>query len=530
MSRWRTVALATAYGVAVGTGAWFVRHANAEPRSPLQGARLFDAVRRTIADRYVEPIADSVLYRKAVDGLLEELGDPNTAYLPPARFKQLAERAAGAYAGIGARVDARDGWPTVIAPIPGTPADSAGIATGDRVVEIDGRSTRGWSTDETVRTIRGEPGTRVTLAVERPGVPGRRTVALVRREIQVHAVGRAQLVAPGVGYVDLNEFSDSAARDVQRAVDSLRAAGMRTLVLDVRGNPGGLLEQGVGVSQLFLREGQQIVSLKGRAAGSTRAIPASASGPFGALPVVVLVNEGTASAAEIVAGALQDHDRALVVGVPTFGKGSAQSVFPFADGAIKLTTARWYTPLGRSIARPLPTSDDPEAADDSAGADSVRRVPYRTALGRTVYGGDAIVPDVVVRDTAQLGAARRLDLALAGKVPQFRDALTATALQFKARGMLRAPAEPVSETMRAAFRRALAERGATLDDAVWRDAQPVVDRLLGNEAARFAFGPDGAFARQLTDDPVLQRAVELARGVELPAQLFARARTLAAAP
>jgi carboxyl-terminal processing protease len=525
MSRWRTVVVATAYGVAVGAGAWFVRHAQAETRGPADGARLFDAVRRTIAERYVEPLPDSVLYRKAVDGLLEELGDPNTAYLPPVRFKQLAERAAGAYAGIGARVDARDGWPTVIAPMPGTPADSAGIATGDRIVEIDNRSTRGWSTDETVRTIRGAPGTRVSIRVQRPGIPGMRQLTLVRREIHVHAVGRAQVVAPGVGYVDLNEFSDSAARDVQAAVDSLRAQGARSVVLDLRGNPGGLLEQGVAVSQLFLREGQPIVSLKGRAPGMTRQISASASGPYGTLPVVVLVNDGSASAAEIVAGALQDHDRALVLGVPTFGKGSAQSVFPFGDGAIKLTTARWYTPLGRSIARP-PASD----TGDSVAADSAVRVPFRTALGRTVYGGDAIVPDVVVRDTAQLAAARRLDRAVAGKVPAFRDALTATALRLKTTRALRAPADAVTEPMRRVFRAELATHGVMLDDAAWRDAQPVVDRLLGSEVARFSFGPDGAFARQLTDDPALQRAVELARGVELPAQLFARVRTLALVP
>lgn len=525
MSRWRTIAVATAYGVAVGAGAWFVRHAQAETRGPANGARLFDEVRRTIAERYVEPIADTVLYRKAVDGLLQELGDPNTAYLPPVRFKQLAERAAGAYAGIGARVDARDGWPTVIAPIPGTPADSAGIATGDRILEINGTSTRGWSTDETVRTIRGAPGSSVTIVVERPGVPGQRRMSLVRREIHVRAVGRAQLVAPGVGYVDLNEFSDSAARDVQAAVDSLRTKGARSVVFDLRGNPGGLLEQGVAVSQLFLREGQPIVSLKGRAQGMTRQIAASASGPYGTLPVVVLVNDGSASAAEIVAGALQDHDRALVLGVPTFGKGSAQSVFPFGDGAIKLTTARWYTPLGRSIARPTVATEA-----DSAAADSATRVPFRTALGRTVYGGDAIVPDVVVRDTAQLAAAQRLDRALGGKVPAFRDALTSVALRLKTTRAMRAPADAVTEAMRQAFRTALVEHGVTLTDDAWRDAQPVVNRLLGNEIARFAFGPDGAFARQLTDDPVLQRAVELARGVELPAQLFARVKTLAMTP
>jgi carboxyl-terminal processing protease len=523
MSRWRTVVVAAAYGAALGAGAWFVRHARAEGRGPTSGARLFETVRRQIADRYVEPLADSVLYRKAVDGLLDELGDPNTAYLPPARFRQLAERAAGSYAGIGARVDARDGWPTVIAPIPGSPADSAGIATADRIVEIEGRSTRGWSTEETVRAIRGDAGSIVRFLVERPGVPGRQAYALARREIHVRAVGRAATIAPGVGYLDLNEFSDSAAAEVRSAVDSLRRDGGRAIVLDLRGNPGGLLEQGVAVSQLFLRQGERIVTLRGRAPGMTRDIVADATGPFGTVPVVVLVNDGSASAAEIVAGALQDLDRALVVGVPTFGKGSAQSVFPFGDGALKLTTARWFTPLGRSISRPAATGAD---ADDAGAVDTAPpRVPFRTALGRTIYGGDAIVPDVIVRDTVQLAAARRLDAALAGRVPAFRDALAAAALALRSQAST--PTAPVTDGWRRTLRQAMAARGADVTDDAWRSAQPVIDRLLGVEVARFAFGPDGVFARQSRDDAVLQRAIALASGVELPAQLFARARTLA---
>lgn len=525
MSRWRTVLVAAAYGAALGGGAWFVRHARAEGRGPASGVRLFESVRRQIADRYVEPIADSVLYRKAVDGLLEELGDPNSGYLPPVRFRQLAERAAGSYAGIGARVDARDGWPTVIAPIPGSPADSAGLATADRLIEIEGTSTRGWSTEETVRAIRGDAGSVVRFVVERPGVPGRQRYALVRREIHVRAVGRAATIAAGVGYLDLNEFSDSAAVEVRMAVDSLRGAGARAIVLDLRGNPGGLLEQGVAVSQLFLRQGERIVTLRGRAPGMSRDIVAEATGPFGTVPVVVLVNDGSASAAEIVAGALQDLDRALVVGVPTFGKGSAQSVFPLGDGALKLTTARWYTPLGRSISRDV-AEDGQDGADAAAPADSEPpRTPFRTALGRTIYGGDAIVPDVIVRDTAQLAAARRLDAALAGRVPAFRDALAAAALSL--RPQVTAATAPVSEAWRTVLRRAMAQRGADVPDDAWKAAQPVVDRLLGLEVARFAFGPDGVFARQSRDDAVLQRAIALASGVELPAQLFARARTLA---
>lgn len=530
MSRWRSITVAAACGVALGGGAWFARHARAEGGGAVNGPRLFESVRRLIADRYVDPIPDSALYRRAVDGLLDELGDPNTSYLPPARFRQLAERATGSYAGIGARVDTRDGWPTVIAPIPGTPADSAGLRTADRVVEIEGASTSGWSTEETVRAIRGAAGSIVTIAIERPGVPGRQAFKLQRRDIRVRAVGRATVVAPGVGYLDLNEFSDSAAAELGAAVDSLRRAGARAMVLDLRGNPGGLLEQGVAVSQLFLREGERIVTLKGRAPEMSRDIVAEATGPYGIVPVVVLVNEGSASAAEIVAGALQDLDRALVVGVPTFGKGSAQSVFPFGDGALKLTTARWYTPLGRSISRTVARRDAraAAAAPDTAAPDTAApRVPYRTPLGRTIFGGDAIVPDVIVRDTVQLEAARRLDAALGGRVPAFRDALAAAALALRPQAA--SPAAPVTDAWRRTLRASMAARGADVPDEAWRAAQPVVDRLLGLEVTRFAFGPDAVFERQSRDDAVLQRAIALASGVELPAQLFARARTLAAA-
>ncbi|MDX2183160.1 MAG: S41 family peptidase [Gemmatimonadaceae bacterium] len=526
MSRTRSVVTGVIYGVAVAAGAWLLQQSKAEAAGPSDGPRLFDAVRRQIADRYVDEIPDSVLYRRAVDGLFSELGDPNSAYLPPDRLKRLSERATGNYGGIGAQVDARDGWPTVISPIAGTPADSAGIATGDRIVEIEGKSTRGWSTEETVRAIRGERGTRVRLAIERPGVSGRREFSLPRREIHVRAVSRVTMLAPTIGYVDLNEFSDSAASELARAADSLRTRGARAMVLDLRGNPGGLLEQGVAVSELFLAKGTPIVSLKGRIRGSTAQLASDEAPRFPTLPIVVLVNEGSASASEIVAGALQDHDRALVIGTPTFGKGSAQSVFPFERGALKLTTARWFTPLGRSIARPTRAPDDEDDANADAPRDTAPlRVPFKTPLGRTVYGGDAIVPDVIVRDTSLRVPERLLDSALNGRIGAFRDALTATAIALRdaARGGGTSPGFSVTEAHRAAFRRALAARKADVADTVWGAARPVIDRLLTQEILRFGAGPDAVFTWQASQDRQIQEAIRLLTGVELPAQVFARA-------
>jgi carboxyl-terminal processing protease len=519
VSALRTVVSTAAMLATMAGGVWLVGQSGHAPARPLGGARLFDEVRERIAAQYVDSLDTDELYRRAIVGLVNELGDPYSGWFPPERFRRLAERTSGNYAGIGARVDTRDGWVTVIAPIPGTPAAEVGLETGDRIVEIDGKGTYGWATEEAVRAIRGPAGSAVRLVVESVVTGRRRELSLRRREIHVAAVGRLVMLRPTVGYVDLNEFSDSAAVELRRAVDSLQRAGARSLVLDLRGNPGGLLEQGVEVTELFVRKGTPVVGLRGRVPAMQQDIAARADGPFQALPVVLLVNGGTASAAEIVAGALQDHDRALVVGTPTFGKGSAQSVFPIDSGALKLTTARWFTPLGRSISRVA-------AAPDGGAADSADvRIPFTTALGRTVFGGDAIVPDVTMRDTSGDVAARALDSAFTGRAAAFRDALSAAAARLAPR--VAAPDFPVDDAMRGALRTELASRGVRVPDDAWAAARPAVDRLLGLEVARYALGDAGWFRRQAAEDPVLQQALALADGVTLSAQLFARARALA---
>jgi carboxyl-terminal processing protease len=317
---------------------------------PVKGAALFDQVMTSIARNYVEPVSTDSLYRKAVDGMLGQLRDPHTVFLDAKRLARLNETTSGNYGGLGVQIDVRDGWITIIAPLPGSPAERAGIQTGDRIVEVNARSTRGWTQDEATKALRGNAGSVVNILVERPGVDERIPFRLARRNIHARAVQRVATLRPGIGYLDVNVYSDSTANEVAQGVDSLVRAGAKAVLLDLRGNPGGLLDQGVSVADLFLDQGREIVSMRGRTRDVSRTFTDHAAQRWPKLAVVVLVNAGSASAAEIVAGALQDHDRAVLVGELTYGKGSAQTVFPVApNGALKLTTALWYTPVGRCI-------------------------------------------------------------------------------------------------------------------------------------------------------------------------------------
>jgi carboxyl-terminal processing protease len=324
-----------------------LRHAEASTGS----SRLLDQVVARIVNQYVDSVSLDDLNHKAAFGLVKELDDAYSALLTADRAAQVRENATGRYPGVGVELDLRDGFVTVIAPLPGTPADSAGVRPGDRIVTVDDKPTFGLTMDEVQRLMRGPAGSRVTLGIERGDVDVA-PVTLTRRVIEFHPVQDARLLKPGVAYVELATFSQEAARELRRAIDALRGQGARALILDLRGNPGGLLEQGVEVADLFLDAGQGIVSTRGRTADADQQFSDGAAQPWAGMPIVALVDSGSASAAEIVAGALQDNERAVLVGSPTYGKGSAQSLFPLREGhALKLTTARWFTPKGRTIER-----------------------------------------------------------------------------------------------------------------------------------------------------------------------------------
>lgn len=524
----RALIVGAVLAAALVSGGWLMQHGLGEGgASTYDRARLFEEVKTHVARYYVDSVPEATLFRNAVDGLLEELGDPHSSYLPPDRLARLRETTTGRYAGVGVQIDVRDGWITVIAPLPSTPAERAGLLTGDRVVEIDGKTTRGLTSEEAVKALRGKPGSMVRVVVERPGVDDSLRFSLTRSEIAYAPVQQTVLLRDGVGYVNLSVFGEDSRDAIRDAVDSLRRAGMRSLVLDLRGNPGGLLEQGVAVSELFLDPGKTIVSMKGRVADANQTFVDRDPQVIANLPMIVLVDSSSASASEIVAGALQDHDRAVVVGTTSYGKGSAQSLIPTdGGGAVKITTALWYTPSGRSISR-LPGDTLSDEDRNGATEDTVPRPRFRTDAGRIVYGGGGIVPDVVVADPALDSTGRRFERALGAKIPQFRDALASYAIALRgSRGVTDATFD-VTPAMRGELLRRMRQRGAVVDSAVYDDAAPLVSRLLGYEIARYVFGRQGEFLRRVRDDEAIRTAVELLAGAGTQGAVFDRAAAAA---
>jgi carboxyl-terminal processing protease len=318
-----------------------------------------------------------------------------------------------------------------------------------------------------------------------------------------------------VGYLMVATFSDSTAHDVERTVDSLVAAGARGFILDLRGNPGGVLAQGVEVADLFLDKGQKIASTKGRLASANVEFVDKAPQKWPGRPIVVLVNGNTASAAEVVAGALQDHDRALLLGRQTYGKGSAQAVLQLDDGgALKLTAARWFTPVGRSIERP-------HGAAGAQAADTVGQV-FHTDRGRTVTGGGGIRPDIVAGDSALSPGERAWIRAIGARVGAFRGALKTYAEQVVRGRGVRDPYFTVDAPMRDGLYAAMRAHGVDVSRGVFDDVPGVIDRVLGQEVAVTAFGIPGAQQRAVRTDPLVAQAVQLLSGVETADALFKR--------
>ena len=317
---------------------------------PLDELRTFTEVFSRIKSDYVEPVEDKKLLSDAVQGMLAGL-DPHSSYLDAESFKDVRVETEGQFGGLGIEVTMENGFVKVVAPIEDTPAARADVRTGDLIIRIDEKAVKGMSLTEAVRRMRGKPGTEIVLTVVREGQPKPLRIALQRAVIKIQSV-KHKLLEPGYGYVRITQFQAGTEKSLNEAVKKLRAendGALRGVVLDLRNNPGGVLNSAVAVSDAFLDKGL-IVYTDGRIADARLRFSATPGDILHGAPMVVLVNGGSASASEIVAGALQDHKRAVVMGTKTFGKGSVQTIVPVSNGsALKLTTARYYTPGGRSI-------------------------------------------------------------------------------------------------------------------------------------------------------------------------------------
>lgn len=334
-------------GITLTTGVFAVKQAPSETL-PLKDLQAFVEILNRVKSDYVEPVADDKLLENAVRGMLAGL-DPHSSYLDKEEFKDMNTATTGKFGGLGIEVQMKDGLVFVVSPIDDTPAFKAGIQAGDYIAKIGEDPVRGLTLKEAVDKMRGEPGSKVTLTVLRKEADKPLVFNLKRESINV-ASARGKMIEPGYGYLRVSQFTTTTGKLMLDELKKVKKEGeLRGLILDLRNNPGGVLNAAVDVSDAFIEKGQ-IVSIKGRDNDSNRVFNATSGDELAGRPIVVLVNGGSASAAEIVAGALQDTKRAVIVGTKTFGKGSVQTILPLANqAAIKITTARYYTPSGRSI-------------------------------------------------------------------------------------------------------------------------------------------------------------------------------------
>jgi carboxyl-terminal processing protease len=491
--------------------------------------RTFTAALSAIEARYVDKVESDRLVYGAISGMLQTL-DPHSSFMDPRQYAQLRERQEGRYYGLGIAIQVVDGDITVQSLFEGSPAYKQRIRRGDIIAKIDGEDAKGWTSDQAVRKLRGPKGTSVEVSIKRPGAEGLIPISVQRDEITIPSIPASFLVDAQTGYVRLQDFAENTDRDLGRALDELEGKGMKRLLLDIRGNPGGPLDQAIRVSNRFLRKGDLIVYTRGRVPNSDQDFHATEESEYTTLPLIVLTNRNSASASEIVSGALQDHDRALIVGETTFGKALVQSIYRVNQGAgLALTTARYYTPSGRLIQRPWDGTFDEYLTYTLRDQDANRQHDAKdlkyTDSGRRVYGGGGIEPD------------RRLDGPVEGFNPSrfgrtlyARQLFSSFAQRFSAVGDTRPGASgkdrkfvsgdfTVDEPMVSDFKTFVTAQGVKIDQQAFEADLSFIKAMIRYDIDLALFGVVAARKHLVETDPQAQFALSLFREAEQLTQL-----------
>jgi carboxyl-terminal processing protease len=470
-----------------------------------------------------EEIGSDKFVYSSIDGMLRTL-DPHSSFLEPKEYSEMQDRQKGTFYGLGILVTKRNDQVTVITPLEGTPASRLGIRAGDVIAEVEGVATDDLPLDDVVKRLKGPKGTTVHIKIQRVGLKEPIPLTIVRAAIPTNSISNVLMIRPGVGYIRIKDFTSTTVRELDEAIEKLIGQGMQRLVLDLRQNPGGLLDAAVGVSDHFLEKGQMIVYTKGRTADSAQDYVAPGKHDRIDTPLVVLVNRGSASASEIVAGAIQDHDRGLVVGETSWGKGLVQSVYTLQYGAgLALTTSKYFTPAGRNIQRDFSSFYDYYVADeleDSPEVPLAQREKFKTATGRIVYGGGGITPDFTVKPPTLSRTTQLLEL---------RNAIFNYAVEYASKhpDVTRDPV--VTPAMIEEFTRYAAEKEiATMEDireALSKaDDRKYIERFLKAEIVAAKYGLDASYPIRLQGDAQVEKALELFPEAQKLATLAANVR------
>jgi carboxyl-terminal processing protease len=517
MQRSRKAALVGALLLPVVAGGFLLQN-----NGQRQGEMLLDQVLSLVSNRFVDTIQSNDIFEKAARGLVKELNDPYSELLTPKDLRQFNNRTGGRYGGLGMLIEQQEGQTVVATVYPNTPAEGAGVREGDRIVRVDTISTAGWTLNQVSEYLTGTPGTKVSASFARPGVPQPIKFTFTRAIIRVPAIPYTLMFGDKIGYVPLQAFNENAANNLDSALKQLKAQGARGIVLDVRGNPGGILEQSLSIANMFLRDGQEIAAVKGRE-GTAQRYTAKGATIAPAVPLVGLRDVRTASACEIVAGALQDHDRALVIGQTSFGKGLVQGVYNLDGGyALKLTTAKWFTPSGRSIQRPRKYVNGQfvEETPDSNETDASKkdRPAFKSDAGRTVYGGGGITPDVIIQDDTLTTGEQQFLRAVAPKSQELRTVLDDYAMELSKTVKSDYQLQPA--WMAELYTR-LSSKGVTTDRTGFDKAGRYMSRWLDQRVAHFAVGDSLVKRRDLQNDAPLRKAISLLEKATSEQELFA---------
>lgn len=464
------------------------------------GLKTFTSIYRLLEENSADTVLpDKQIYKGAIPGMLRTL-DPHSSFFDPKDFQQLREDQRGAYYGVGMSVQPKDGRTVVVAPFTGSPAYKAGLRPGDVILEVNDKRTDGLTTSEVAELLKGPKGTKVTVVIAREGAEKPIVYNLIRDEIPRNSIQSAFWLKPGIAYVDIESFNENTSRELEDALKKLGEDNIKGLILDLRDNPGGLLNEGVAVAGRFLKRGQVVVAHRGRTTPEKH-YTAPSGGNSKNYPIVVMVNAYSASAAEIVAGALQDHDRGWVFGDNTFGKGLVQTVFPLSENTgLALTTAKYYTPSGRLIQRDYSSGSFYDYYfNRKEGAKKESGDAAMTDSGRAVYGGNGIQPDEKFEFTYkpfQITLIRRQ--AFREFIPKF----------FSGRDTKLARDWTPDNTTMNDFHDFLLKNNVKFTEAEFAEHQEWIKQQVKREALITAFSLDESLKYAIETDPAVIRAVE----------------------